>query len=194
MRPAWAAPFPVDTCFRRDHHRYHVPVSVPLVEKFTAKPVGLATARLPADKGGVPPESGFYAWWLTDEMALPSVPTSVHPTQPVLGLVYIGIAPKNTKSPETIRSRILNKHLGNAVGRSTLRRGLAAFLWEDKDWHPYATSSNRPALPPEECATLTRWIEAYLRVLVSRRTTERPRQGVAVAATATAALRTSAPR
>src|SRR5438034_11490845 len=106
-------------------------MSVALIEKLTAEPVEPARARLPAAQGGAPAEPGFYAWWLTDQMALPDVPTSPHPTQMKLGLVYIGIAPRDPTSAETIRSRIVEKHLGNALGSSTLRRVLAALLWED---------------------------------------------------------------
>jgi hypothetical protein len=96
-----------------------------------ARPVSVVTARLPAERGGAPAVSGFYAWWLADLAALPDVPTSPHPTAQ-LGLVYLGIAPKDDASAQTIRTRVLEKHLGAALGSSTLRRALAAFLWEPR--------------------------------------------------------------
>lgn len=133
-------------------------------ENLTAEPVDVATARLPAAMGGLPAASGFYAWWLTDEMVLPSVPTSAYPTQRTLRLVYIGIAPKNEASAKTIRSRVLTDHLGLALGSSTLRRGLCVFLWEEHGWHPCMMPSGKPNIWPEERAALTRWMETHLRV------------------------------
>jgi hypothetical protein len=165
----------------RDAHvlnfRHHVGMSVSLVDKLTAEPVATSVARLPAAEGGAPAQPGIYAWWLTDEAALPFVPPAAHPTQPMIRLLYIGIAPKNDTSAETIRSRVLGKHLGNALGSSTLRRGLAALLWEDENWHPHATPADKPALPSEECAALTRWMKCHLRVSWCR--VERPWEGEA---------------
>lgn len=132
-------------------------MSVSLVEKLTVEPVAASAARRPAAEGGAPARPGIYAWWLADKAALPSVPTPVHPTQPKLGLLYIGIAPNDDASAETIRSRLLTKHLGNALGSSTLRRALAALLWEDEGWHPHATPAGKPALPSEACAAKAPW-------------------------------------
>jgi hypothetical protein len=125
--------------------------------------VDIATARLPAEQGGAPSVPGLYAWWLADLAALPSVPTSPHPSEP-LGLIYVGIAPKDASSAQSIRTRILEKHLGSALGSSTLRRALAAFLWEPRRWHPCVTPSGKLALPPQESAALTSWMERHLRV------------------------------
>ncbi len=100
---------------------------------------------------------------LRDNLALPGVPTSPHPTEP-LGLVYIGIAPKDAGSAQTIRTRILEKHLGSALSGSTLRRALAAFLWQPRRWHPCMTPAGKLALLPQESAALTTWMERHLRV------------------------------
>lgn len=127
------------------------------------RPVDIATARLPAEQGGAPLVPGLYAWWLADLGALPRVSTSPHPSEP-LGLVYIGIAPKDAGWAQTIRTRILEKHLGSALSGSTLRRALAAFLWQPRRWHPCVTRGGKLALPPQESAALTRWMERHLRV------------------------------
>jgi hypothetical protein len=127
------------------------------------QPVNVATARLPANRGGAPPVSGVYAWWLAELAALPSVPTTPHPSEP-FGLVYVGIAPKDRSSAQTIRTRVLSKHLGSALGSSTLRRALAAFLWEPQGWQPCVTPGGKLALPALESAALTRWMEGHLRV------------------------------
>jgi hypothetical protein len=98
-------------------------VSVAIEERLVISPADLGTARLSAADGGAPAAPGFYAWWLTRKTALPTVPASPHPTDASLGLVYVGIAPKDANSAETIRSRVLTKHLGKPLGSSTLRRG-----------------------------------------------------------------------
>lgn len=135
-------------------------MSVPLIEKLTAEPVDIATARLPT---GAPAKPGFYAWWLANEKALPAVPTAPHPTDRALGLAYLGIAPNAASSAATIRSRMLGNHLGNALGSSTLRRGLAALLWQEQGWQPFM-KGKKPAFQPKDNAALTRWMEANLRV------------------------------
>jgi hypothetical protein len=139
------------------------PMSVAIAERLTAYPVPVATARLPAAEGGAPAEPGLYAWWLTDEHLLSAVPTSPHPARPKLGLVYVGISPKDATSQETMRSRILTKHLGNALGSSTLRRALASLLWEQEDWHPFM-KGQKVAIMPDECTALTRWMQRNLEV------------------------------
>jgi hypothetical protein len=137
-------------------------MSVAIEERLAAAPVTVATARLPEAEGGACAEPGFYAWWLTDDL-LPAVPTSPHPARPELGLVYVGISPKDATSQETIRSRILTKHLGNALGSSTLRRALTSLLWEQEDWHPFV-KGQKVAILPDECIALTRWMQRNLEV------------------------------
>jgi hypothetical protein len=134
-----------------------------IADDLTAEPVSIATARLPEADGGAPDEQGFYAWWLTDESALPSVPTSPHPDNASLGLAYIGIAPNAASSQSTIRSRMLGNHLGNALGSSTLRRGLAALLWTERGWRPFM-KGKKPAFQQDDNAALTQWMEANLLV------------------------------
>lgn len=128
--------------------------------------VNRSISRLPASlqsRAVLQPCPGLYAWWLAELGALPGVPTSPHPTEP-LGLVYIGIAPRDAGSAQTIRTRILQKHLGSGLSGSTLRRALSAFLWRPRHWHPCMTPGGKLALPPEESAALTSWMERHLRV------------------------------
>lgn len=132
-------------------------MSVGVEERLAERPVDMATARLPQADGGARDVPGFYAWWLPDASALPMVPLGAG------GLLYIGIAPRDAESAATIRSRILGDHLGNAIGRSTLRRGLTAFLWEPMAWPPFMKGA-KVALSPEHCAALTAWMEQHLRV------------------------------
>jgi hypothetical protein len=99
-------------------------------QRLSASRVDVATVRLPAAEGGVRAEPGFYAWWRCDNKVLPQVFGGDN------GLLYVGIAPHDPSSQETIRSRILSKHLGNAIGSSTFRFTLASLLWEDEHWNP----------------------------------------------------------
>jgi hypothetical protein len=135
-------------------------VSVPLVERLTEAPTTITAARV---SSGVPAAPGFYAWWLGDRRALPDVPTSPHPTDPSLGLAYLGIAPNGPSSAATIRSRVLGNHLGNALGSSTFRRALAALLWEREGWEPIL-KGKKAAFAPEQNQALTRWMETNMLV------------------------------
>jgi hypothetical protein len=125
--------------------------------QLTADRVAIGTARLAATDGGVVSAPGFYAWWLRDRSALPAVPLGEG------GLAYVGIAPNGERSSASIRSRVRGDHLGAAIGSSTLRRGLAAFLWEANDWTPFM-KGKKIALPADQCLALTRWMERHLLV------------------------------
>lgn len=78
-------------------------------------------------------------------------------------MLYVVIAPRDADSGETLRSRLLKKHLGNAIGSSTLRFTLASLLWESEDWHPEIRGS-KFALPADECIALTEWMMQHLLV------------------------------
>lgn len=118
------------------------------------------TSRSPQD-GGVPELPGVYAWWIQDGV-LPDVPTAPHPTEP-RGLLYVGIAPSRESSPATLRSRILQQHIGGNVGSSTFRRSLAALLFESKGWVPVKTET-REVLTTEDNAALKTWQRDNLRL------------------------------
>jgi hypothetical protein len=102
--------------------------------------------------------NGIYSWWLTNLEALPGVPTTPHPTEPA-GLLYIGIAPGTAASNRSLRKRF-GDHTREA-GRSTLRYGLASFLFEREDcklrWR-----TDRPLLAQPYNHALTAWMETNL--------------------------------
>jgi hypothetical protein len=111
------------------------------IEALTSDPVTVADARRAEKDGGIPDEPGVYAWWLASPDALPTVLPSPHPTEPELRLLYVGIAPKDATSNETLRTRVLKKHLGAGLAGSTFRRSLAALLWEKHGWTPRLTDT-----------------------------------------------------
>jgi hypothetical protein len=102
---------------------------------------------------------GIYSWWLIHRDALPEVRTTAHPSEPV-GLLYVGIGPGTSKSRRTLRERF-GDHTRD-TGHSTLRRSLAALLFEREGWWPYWT--DRPLLEDEDNDALTDWQTEHLRV------------------------------
>ncbi|MBA3370494.1 MAG: hypothetical protein H0T96_03455 [Thermoleophilaceae bacterium] len=142
------------------------------IEALVSDPVTIAAAGRAAG-GGIPDKSGLYAWWLASDDALPAVPLSPHPTEPGLRLLYVGVAPRDAASQETLRSRALKKHVGSGLAGSTFRRSLAALLWEEKDWTPRLTETGRFKFSPEDDAALRAWQELNLRL--SWVPVERPR-------------------
>lgn len=104
-----------------------------------------------------PKVPGFYAWWQTPG-ALPRVPATPHPTTP-LELLYVGIAPQDATSASSLRKRLANHHR-SAIGSSTFRLDLTAFLWERRGWVPYWT--DRPKLSDEDVEELATWQRTHL--------------------------------
>src|SRR5438445_10332312 len=70
------------------------------------------SAALDADRAA----HGIYAWWLVNTNALPEVPTTPHPSEP-LGLLYVGIGPASARSRRTLRARFRD-HTRDASRRS----------------------------------------------------------------------------
>lgn len=110
---------------------------------------------------GLPDNPGLYAWWIVDPELLPGVPLT--PRTDGLSLIYVGIARSRPNSAQTLRSRVLGKHIRGVIGNSTLRRSLAALLWEDLGWQPY-WANDRAMLRHEHNQELKHWIEQNLRV------------------------------
>ncbi len=134
------------------------------IEALVSDPVTIADARRPEKDRGIPNKAGLYAWWLTSPDALPAVPASPHPSEPGLALMYVGVAPADADSAETLRSRTLKKHVSSGLAGSTLRRSLAALLWQDKGWTPRLTETGRFKFSPEDNAALSAWQERNLRL------------------------------
>jgi GIY-YIG catalytic domain len=102
---------------------------------------------------------GIYALWLTNPETLAAVVSTPHPSEPV-GLLYVGIGPGAASSKRTLRARFRDH--ARDTGRSTLRRALASFLYEQEGWRPYFT--DRPLLEEPDNDALSAWIERNLRV------------------------------
>lgn len=134
-----------------------------IIRALQGQPASAYQARLPHDRGGLPPNSGLYAWWAT-EGAIGGLPPKPHPRAELgLILLYVGIAPNGPKSSATIRSRVMNNHLSGNTGSSTFRFTLAALLLEDLGLHPVKTTK-KFVLPAKENRLLTTWQEEHLRL------------------------------
>lgn len=134
------------------------------IEALVSDPVTIDIARRPEKDGGIPSKPGLYAWWLASDEALPDIDGYQHPSEPGLRLVYVGTAPKNEASKETLRSRVLKKHVGLGLAGSTFRRSLAALLWQERNWTPQLTEAGKWKFSPEDDAALRGWQEQNLRV------------------------------
>jgi len=106
-----------------------------------------------------PDAHGFYSWWLIDPEALPGVPTSPHPTEPV-GLLYIGVAPGKVTSERSLSERFVD-HTRES-GRSTLRYALASFLYDQAAWK--LRWRGKPLVAKPDDRKLTTWMQNNLRV------------------------------
>lgn len=130
-----------------------------IVGALSAEPLRTYDDLAPRSPTAPPNAPGFYAWWQTPG-ALPGVPGSPHPSAP-LELLYVGIAPRDARSQSNLRKRLSNHHRA-AIGSSTFRFDLAAFLWEGSGWSPAWT--DRPVLPAASLAELGDWQRDHLRV------------------------------
>jgi hypothetical protein len=131
-----------------------------VIAALRATPMPVAQAMKSADKGGLPAEPGFYAWW-AELGSMPSVPKNPHPTSSGMTLFYVGISPSSASSSQTIRSRVLNNHLRGNLGSSTFRKTLAALLLEELDLYPRETTT-KVVLPKDENARLSSWQGKHL--------------------------------
>jgi hypothetical protein len=120
---------------------YHRDVSAaPLAHRLQrATPSQIGEALRSPDEGGVPLETGFYAWWIKPGV-LPGLPEMLHPAEP-WALLYVGIAPRAATSSATLRSRILNNHVRGNIASSTFRFALASMLFESRGWQPIRSGS-----------------------------------------------------
>lgn len=101
----------------------------------------------------LPAASGLYAWWAAPTV-FPDLIGPVHPTEPTLRLLYVGLA-------TNLRTRITQNHLRRS-GSSTLRRTLAGLLLSSESYRTRWTS--RVVLIDDDEARLTTWMVDQLRV------------------------------
>ncbi len=133
-------------------------LTLPEMVGILSAPKTVAEASL---TNGLPESPGLYAWWIVHPSLLPGVPLVPGPDG--LSLIYVGMARSRVNSAQTLRSRVLGKHIRGLIGNSTLRRSLAALLWEELGWQPY-WASDRALLRSEHNQELKHWIEQNLRV------------------------------
>lgn len=122
----------------------------------------VSVASRPAADGGLPNASGFYAWWIKLG-SVPGVPPSPHPTEPGRHLLYVGIAPGRAISGRTIRTRVLDQHLGGNTGSSTFRLSLASLLMDTLQFRPLK-KQNKVVLSRDENKALSDWQRQSLRI------------------------------
>jgi len=120
----------------------------------------MPVAMGPQREGGMPADRGVYAWW-SPPGTLPDVTGSRLTSDGKLELIYIGICPEKDSGARTMRDRLLHDH-ARRTRRSTLRRALASFLWEQAGWDLTTTSDGRPALDRRSEAELTAWMRNHL--------------------------------
>lgn len=128
-----------------------------VIEGLLVGPVHVDTAR-----ATLPERGGVYAWW-TDRGAIPGVPPQPHPSEEALDLFYIGIAPRDAKSSATLKSRIVDNHLGGNTGSSTFRFALAALLVDTLRLTPHRTKT-KYVLPATQNQALSAWQREHLKL------------------------------
>jgi GIY-YIG catalytic domain len=133
-----------------------------LIEALTAGICTLGEARRKPGDGGIPPEPGLYSWWITEQDALPGVPANLFPGHS-LYLLYVGIAPKDDRSRQRLRSWVCSNHMTGNIGSSTFRLSLAALLWRSLAWTP-VWRGDRPQLSRDDNRALSIWQTEHLRI------------------------------
>jgi hypothetical protein len=78
-----------------------------------------------------------------------------------LELIYVGICPDKKSGTRTMRDRLLRDH-ARRTRKSTLRRALASFLWEQAGWELATTADDRPTLDRRSEGELTAWMRNHL--------------------------------
>lgn len=91
---------------------------------------------------------------------MPHVP---HPSEPELGLFYVGISPRDAASRATVRSRVIGQHLGGNIGSSTFRYVLSALLRDTLSLRPLKRGT-KLALEPADSDRLWQWQRHHLRL------------------------------
>ena len=118
----------------------------------------VAARRKPAD-GGLPPEPGLYAWWMTHG-ELPGIPLQ-HVSGVDASLVFVGVTPSRPGSQQTLRGRVVGIDLRGNISDSPFRRSLSALLWQREQWQ-LTHRGNRIMLAPDANHALTTWQSDHL--------------------------------
>ena len=92
------------------------------------------------DTGGIPDAPGIYAWWMNRD-AIPGVPFVPHPLVADVGLLYVGVSPRDARSSQKLRGRVVNNHIGGNIGSSTFRFVLASLLMDELSLKPFRTKT-----------------------------------------------------
>jgi hypothetical protein len=124
-----------------------------IVDALQSRPVPTPDVVSQLPEGG-----GFYAWWVNPD-GLARVPTTPCPDAESYGLLYVGIAPGNSGSSATIKSRVVGNHLKGNTASSTFRFSLASLLFEQENWTPLRRTK-KVVLDPSDNAALSRWQQA----------------------------------
>ena len=109
--------------------------------------------------------AGLYSWWAdsTAKELLQQIPGSVPPPH----LIYVGQAgatswPSGKRSTATLKSRILNNHIGGNASSSTFRLTITALLVD-----PLNLRVAKPGrLVSEDNRRVSAWIKEYLRIAI----------------------------
>ena len=91
----------------------------------------LTRAEILAHSDLIPQSRGVYAWLFRNPP--PGVPTDGCYVRDELTLLYVGISPKNERSRQHLRKRVIYHLKGNAEG-ATLRLTLGALLGPVSDY------------------------------------------------------------
>jgi hypothetical protein len=126
----------------------------------TSTPTPMSAAMGPQRDGGMPADRGVYAWW-SGPGTLPDITGSRRTSDGKHELIYIGICPNKESGTRTMRDRLLRDH-ARRTRKSTLRRALASFLWEQARWGLATTADGRPTLDRRSEAELTAWMRRHL--------------------------------
>ncbi len=108
-----------------------------------------------SDPGRIPASPGLYAMWL-DVVPGAAAPALVWSGE--WGLAYVGVA--GGRGGGSLRKR-LRQHLSGACAHSTLRRALAALLFEDMALEPGLSASGKIAFDAQGEARLSAWLMSH---------------------------------
>jgi hypothetical protein len=111
---------------------------------------------------GAPNSGGFYAWW-AERDAIADVPERLHPLDPSLTLLYVGISPATASSQQALRGRLLGNHINRNTSSSSFRFSLASLLLAELNLQP-RRAAKKVVLSTADNVRLREWQFARLRL------------------------------